>query len=93
MPSPPTTVAKPGSRASSARAISHLNALIPAPGRGNGLDRLYIAAEAGVVYRSDDGGETWGELPSPYAGSWFGGLALGENQVLLAGTEGASVPH
>ena len=50
--------------------------------------RLYIAAEAGVAYRSDDGGETWRELPSPYAGSWFGGLALGDGQVLLAGLRG-----
>ncbi len=25
--------------------------------------RLFIAAEAGYVYRSDDGGETWEELP------------------------------
>ena len=50
--------------------------------------RLYIAAEAGVAYRSDDGGETWRELPSPYAGSWFGGLALDDERVLLAGLRG-----
>ena len=50
--------------------------------------RLYIAAEAGVAYRSDDGGETWRELPSPYAGSWFGGFALDDEQVLLAGLRG-----
>ena len=50
--------------------------------------RLYIAAEAGVAYRSDDGGETWRELPSPYAGSWFGGLALDEDRVLLTGLRG-----
>ena len=53
-----------------------------------GSQRLYIAAEAGVAYRSDDGGETWRELPSPYAGSWFGGLALDDEQVLLAGLRG-----
>ena len=66
----------------------HLNALVPAKDRENGFERLYIAAEAGVIYRSDDGGETWQELPSPYAGSWFGGLALDENQLLLAGLRG-----
>ena len=66
----------------------HLNALVPAPGRENGTERLYIAAEAGIIYRSDDGGETWREFPSPYAGSWFGGLALDENRVLLAGLRG-----
>ena len=66
----------------------HLNALVPASDQETGSKRLYIAAEAGIIYRSDDGGETWRELPSPYAGSWFGGLALDENQVLLAGLRG-----
>ena len=69
------------------RAVSeddfHLNALTPAGGR-----RLFIAAEAGVAYRSDDGGATWYELPSPYAGSWFGVLALDEDIVLLCGLRG-----
>ncbi len=66
----------------------HLNALIPTPGQDAGSQRLYIAAESGVIYRSEDGGETWQELASPYAGSWFGGLALDENRVLLAGLRG-----
>ena len=68
----------------------HLNALVPVAGPASGppSQRLFIAAEAGVAYRSDDGGETWRELPSPYAGSWFGGLALDADQVLLAGLRG-----
>ena len=79
------------------RAISeddfHLNALVPvAEGRAGSTRprsrRLYIAAEAGIAYRSDDGGKTWRELASPYAGSWFGGLALDEDRVLLAGLRG-----
>ena len=82
------------------RAISeddfHLNALVPVADRTAGSpesrpppsQRLYIAAEAGVAYRSDDGGKTWRELPSPYAGSWFGGLALDGNEVLLTGLRG-----
>ena len=80
------------------RAVSeddfHLNALIPVVGRKSGSqrsgegERLYIAAEAGIAYRSDDGGKTWRELASPYAGSWFGGLALDEDRVLLAGLRG-----
>lgn len=69
----------------------HLNALIPVvepepesqPSR-----RLYLAAESGVAYRSDDAGATWRELPSPYGGSWFGGLALDEDRVLLTGLRG-----
>ena len=79
------------------RAVSeddfHLNALVPATERNPeaqspGPQRLYIAAEAGIAYRSDDGGATWSELSSPYAGSWFGGLALDEDRVLLAGLRG-----
>ena len=71
----------------SAHAVSeddfHLNALVPAGG-----GRLFIAAEAGVAYRSDDGGATWHELASPYTGSWFGGLALDEEGLLLLGLRG-----
>lgn len=50
--------------------------------------RLYIAAEAGVVYRSDDNGTTWTELPSPYEGSFFGVLPLDDDVVLLFGLRG-----
>ena len=70
-----------------ARAISHddyhLNALASA-----GAKRLYLAAEAGVAYRSDDDGETWVELSPPYAGSWFGALALDADTVVLTGLRG-----
>ena len=40
------------------------------------------------MYRSDDGGGSWRRMPSPYTGSWFGGVAPGENEVLLAGLRG-----
>ena len=69
------------------RAISkddfHLNEIMPAGGQ-----RLFIAAEAGVAYRSDDGGETWSELPSPYTGSWYGALVLDGERMLLLGLRG-----
>ena len=69
------------------RAISqddfHLNEIVPAGG-----ERLFIAAEAGVVYRSDDGGGTWRELPSPYTGSWYGALVLDADRLLLLGLRG-----
>ena len=69
------------------RAISkddfHLNEIVPAGGQ-----RLIIAAEAGVAYRSDDGGETWRELPSPYTGSWYGALVLDGERMLLLGLRG-----
>jgi photosystem II stability/assembly factor-like uncharacterized protein len=50
--------------------------------------RLYIAAEAGHLYRSDDRGETWIALPSPYAGSLFGVLPLPGGAVLAYGLRG-----
>jgi photosystem II stability/assembly factor-like uncharacterized protein len=50
--------------------------------------RLFIAAEAGMVYRSDDGGATWEQLPSPYEGSFFGVLPLEGDTVLLFGLRG-----
>jgi photosystem II stability/assembly factor-like uncharacterized protein len=50
--------------------------------------RLYMAAEAGMIYSSDDGGETWTELPSPYEGSFFGTLPLDGDTVLLFGLQG-----
>jgi photosystem II stability/assembly factor-like uncharacterized protein len=50
--------------------------------------RLYIAAEAGIAYRSDDDGETWEELPSPYEGSYFGVLPLEGDSVLFFGLRG-----
>jgi photosystem II stability/assembly factor-like uncharacterized protein len=51
-------------------------------------DRLYIAAEAGAVFRSDDGGQNWKPLPSPYVGSFFGTLPLDDQRVYLYGLRG-----
>jgi photosystem II stability/assembly factor-like uncharacterized protein len=49
---------------------------------------LYIAAEGGHLYRTDDGGEIWRELPSPYDGSFFGVKPLGGDVVLAYGLRG-----
>jgi photosystem II stability/assembly factor-like uncharacterized protein len=49
---------------------------------------LFLAAEAGIVYRSDDDGATWEELPSPYDGSFFGVVPLGEGVILAYGLRG-----
>ncbi|HKZ74949.1 MAG TPA: YCF48-related protein [Steroidobacteraceae bacterium] len=51
-------------------------------------DRLYIAAEAGRLFRSDDRGATWLTLPSPYDGSFFGVLPLEGNALLAFGLRG-----
>lgn len=50
--------------------------------------RLYIAAEAGTIYRSDDQGLTWTSLDSPYEGSFFGTLPLGGDTLLIFGLRG-----
>lgn len=61
----------------------HLNQIACAPD-----GTLYVAAEAGHLYRSDDSGETWVPLPSPYEGSFFGLLPLAEGPVLAFGLRG-----
>ena len=67
----------------------HLNRIAPAPADDSGaVRRLWLAGEAGALYRSDDGGESWRALASPYAGSWFGALALDAETVLAAGLRG-----
>ena len=50
--------------------------------------RIYLAAEAGSIYGSDDGGQSWRRLESPYEGSYFGSLPLDGDRVLLFGLRG-----
>ena len=61
----------------------HLNRIVAAS-----ASRLYIAAEAGHLYRSDDCGGSWVELPSPYQGSFFGVLPLTGDALLAYGLRG-----
>jgi len=61
----------------------HLNAIREAPSGA-----LYLAAEAGHVFRSDDRGASWMPLPSPYVGSFFGVLPLEDDVVLVFGLRG-----
>jgi photosystem II stability/assembly factor-like uncharacterized protein len=49
---------------------------------------LYIAAEAGTAYRSDDQGKTWTTLEPPYEGSFFSSLPLDNDSLLLFGLRG-----
>jgi photosystem II stability/assembly factor-like uncharacterized protein len=53
-----------------------------------GEERFYIAAEAGHLLRTNDGGISWTILPSPYQGSFFGVLPLSLNHVLAYGLRG-----
>jgi photosystem II stability/assembly factor-like uncharacterized protein len=61
----------------------HLNAISCGP-----AGRMYIAAEAGRLFRSDDEGARWRELPSPYDGSFYGILPLDGESLLAFGLRG-----
>ena len=64
----------------------HLNAIT-----SDGANRLLIAGEGGVLFRSKDRGKTWETLASPYYGSWFGAIYLPTNdRVLVFGLEGSA---
>lgn len=60
----------------------HLNQMIAV---GN---QLFIAAEAGFAYRSDDDGQNWTLLNPDYSGSFFGIFPVEENSLLLFGLRG-----
>jgi photosystem II stability/assembly factor-like uncharacterized protein len=60
----------------------HLNRIV---GVGN---RLYVAAEGGQLYRSDDRGANWRVLPSPYEGSFFGLVPIRGDGLLAFGLRG-----
>jgi photosystem II stability/assembly factor-like uncharacterized protein len=61
----------------------HLNSIVRASSGS-----LYIAAEAGRLYRSDDEGLSWVSLNSPYRGSFFGILPLPCERLLAYGLRG-----
>ena len=75
--------ATPAAQADTGGGGFHLNRIV-----GAGAGSLYIAAEAGHLYRSADGGAQWRELSSPYEGSFFGALSLGDEVVLAYGLRG-----
>jgi photosystem II stability/assembly factor-like uncharacterized protein len=49
---------------------------------------LYAAAEQGLVYRSSDGGENWTLIKTGNRGSFWTGLTLPDDSVLMAGLNG-----
>ena len=61
----------------------HLNSIVCASDGS-----LYIAAEAGRLYRSEDDGHSWNSLNSPYHGSFFGILPLEDERLLAFGLRG-----
>jgi photosystem II stability/assembly factor-like uncharacterized protein len=49
---------------------------------------LYAAAEQGLVYRSQDAGATWDLIKTGNRGSFWTGLTLSDDSVLMAGLNG-----
>lgn len=63
---------------------NHLNAMFAGPD----ANTLFIAAEAGAVYRSGDGGTTWEKILTGYIGSFWGGLTAKDGTVYVVGMRG-----
>jgi len=63
---------------------NHLNAMFAGPDP----QTLFIAAEAGAVYRSLDGGVTWTKNLTGYVGSFWGGLTAKDGTIYLTGMRG-----
>lgn len=91
-PAPPAGVraaAAPGSRSDEYEedlgigSDPHLNAIVRA---ADGT--LFLGAETGRLFRSDDAGASWQELASPYEGSFYGLLPLAEGGLLAFGLRG-----
>ena len=61
----------------------HWNGIAQAPD-----GTLYVAAEFGTVFRSEDRGRTWEVLTTPYGGTYFGAVALRDGAVLIFGLRG-----
>lgn len=61
----------------------HINAIAKL-----GENKLFIAGEAGLLAKSDDGGNTWIKIASPYKGSYFGAIQAKDGAVLIYGLRG-----
>src|SRR2546430_8371628 len=59
----------------------HFNAIVEL-----GEGRLVILGEAGTLLASNDWGKTWTAIPSPYRGSFFGGLVPDDGSLLALRT-------
>ena len=67
----------------------HLNQLFSGPAADGGTARsLWVAAESGLLFRSDDAGASWRALKLPYKGSVWGGTALADGSLLVWGMQG-----
>jgi photosystem II stability/assembly factor-like uncharacterized protein len=62
---------------------AHINHAFTGP---NGL--VLVAAEAGKIYRSTDGGKTFARIQTEYPGSFWGGAVLTDGSILVVGMRG-----
>ena len=53
-----------------------------------GKDGLLLLGEAGTVLYSKDLGKTWGKVPTPYAGSYFGAVVIDDKTAIVFGMRG-----
>lgn len=63
---------------------NHLNAMFAGPD----AETIFIAAEAGAIYRSLDGGVTWEKHLTGYLGSFWGGLTVKDGSSYVVGMRG-----
>jgi photosystem II stability/assembly factor-like uncharacterized protein len=63
---------------------NHLNAMFAGPD----ATTIFVAAEAGAVYRSLDGGATFEKVLTGYPGSFWGGLTAKDGSVYATGMRG-----
>jgi photosystem II stability/assembly factor-like uncharacterized protein len=63
---------------------NHLNAMFAGPD----ADTIFVAAEAGAIYRSLDAGKTWEKILTGYPGSFWGGLSAKDGSVYAVGMRG-----
>ena len=61
----------------------HINAIVKL-----GESKLFVAGEAGLLAKSDDGGKSWIKIVSPYKGSFFGAIQAQDGAVLIYGLRG-----
>lgn len=63
----------------------HLYSIISLDGEP---DVMFVVGEQGRLYRSQDRGQSWDELDSPYHGSFFGAVSADPGTLLVFGLQG-----
>lgn len=51
-------------------------------------NNLFLIGESGLVWHSENTGQTWNKVDTPYDGSYFGGLKTSDNALIVFGLRG-----